>query len=63
MTPPRAPAPDLWNGPRVIDKTAPRKSEEELAEERRRETLRKLDELDAQIAAENSKRAISGGDH
>ncbi len=63
MTPPRAPAPDLWNGPRVIDKTAPRKSEEELAEERRRETLRKIDELDAIIAAENLKRAISGGDH
>lgn len=60
MLPPRANPPELWTGPRVIDKTAPRKTEEELAEEAVQARLRRMDELDAMIAAETSKRAISG---
>jgi len=60
MSPPKANPPEFWTGPRVIDKTAPRKTEEELAEEAVQERLRRLDELTAQIEAENSKRAISG---
>jgi hypothetical protein len=63
MTPPRAKAPDVWTGPRVIDKTAPRKTEDELRDERARETLRQLAEVEAQIEAEKAKRAISGGHH
>lgn len=63
MTPPRANAPEVWTQSRVIDKTAPRMTEAELADEKAREWSRRLAELDAQIEAENSKRAISGGNH
>ncbi len=63
MTPPKANAPDLWTGPRVIDKTAPRKTEDELRDERARATQQRLAELDAMIEAENLKRAAGGGDH
>jgi hypothetical protein len=47
----------------VINKTAPRKTEDELRDERARETLRQLAEVEAQIEAEKAKRAISGGHH
>lgn len=60
MTPPRAPVPDLWTGPRVIDKTAPRKTEEELAEEQRAERQRKLLAM-IEGATDPEERAISGG--
>ena len=59
MTPPRAPAPDLWTGPRVIDK-APRKTEEELAEEYRAERQRKLLAM-IEGATGPEERSISGG--
>jgi hypothetical protein len=62
MTPPKAPAPDVWTGPRVIDKTAPRKTEEELAEEQRAERQRKLlAMIDGTTGPEE--RAVGGGDH
>jgi len=60
MTPPRAPAPQLWSQPRVIDKTAPRKTEEELAEEQRAERQRKLLAM-IEGATGPEERAISGG--
>lgn len=60
MTPPRAPAPDLWTGPRVIDKTALRKTDEELAEEQRAERQRKLLAM-IEGATDPEERAISGG--
>jgi hypothetical protein len=60
MTPPKAPAPELWTGPRVIDKTAPRKTEEELAEEQRAERQRKLLAM-IEGATGPEERAISGG--
>ena len=60
MTPPRAPAPDVRTGPRVIDKTAPRKTEEELAEEQRAERQRKLLAM-IEGATGPEERAISGG--
>lgn len=60
MTPPRAPAPDLWTGPRVIDKTAPRNTEEEIAEEQRAERQRKLLAM-IEGATGPEERAISGG--
>lgn len=63
MTPPRAPAPDLWNGPRVIDKTAPRETEEEARDRKARSVLEQLDAVQARIEALNFKRAVSGGDH
>lgn len=63
MTPPKTNAPELWTGPRVIDKTAPRKSEDQLRDERAQETRRRLVELDAMIEADNSKRAVGGGNH
>lgn len=60
MSPPKANTPEQWTGPRVIDKTAPRKTEEQLAEEHRAERQRKLL---AMIEGANSReeRAISGG--
>ncbi len=61
FTPPLAPAPDVWTGPRVIDKTERRKSPEELAEEQRAERQRKLlAMIDGATGPEE--RAISGGD-
>lgn len=60
MTPPRAPAPEVWTGPRVIDKTAPRKTEEELAEEQRAERQRKLLAM-IEGATGPEEWAISGG--
>ncbi len=60
MTPSRAPAPDLWTGPRVIDKTALRKTDEKLTEEQRAERQRKLLVM-IEGATSPEERAISGG--
>ncbi len=60
MTPPKAPAPDLWTGPRVIDKTALRKTDEELAEEQRAERQRRILAM-IEGATSPEERAISGG--
>lgn len=61
MTPPRAPAPQVWTQARVINKTAPRKTEEDLRDDRARARLEEMDRLGAIIAASELKRAISGG--
>jgi hypothetical protein len=60
MTPPKANPPELWTGAGVIDKTAPRKTEEQLAEEVRQERYRKLLAM-IYTTTEPNERAISGG--
>ena len=59
MTTPKAPAPELWTGPRVIDKTALRKSDREFADDAAAENQRKMLAMIDEVNAFNE-RAASG---
>ncbi|WP_309664011.1 hypothetical protein [Tabrizicola sp.] len=61
MTPPKAREPQRWTQARVINKTEPRRTEDELRDERARAVQAEMDRLNAIIATQESKRAIGGG--